>query len=460
MEVKEETCDRNIMEIMNVTIKEEVDYEWEAVQSKQDSPNVMNEDYELVTLGIKEETEEMSVSIETHKYKSVETVDLKVRCESLPSDTKRIVEIRTRNDQPSPTHWSEQSLQESVPSFPQISLQCRPQLTERHENSKMLKSGSEILTPNSLQQSSLPSVKLTRTDERSTQQQMHNTNLSELSVLQEPRKKLKQKSKDNGKKDSCTKKKPYCCSECGKQFSAHSSLQIHIRTHTGEKPYCCTECGKEFSQICNLQRHTRIHTGEKPYFCTECGKRFTTSSDLHIHTIVHTGEKPYCCSECGKQFSKNADLQIHTRIHIGEKPYCCSECGKQFSQMGTLKRHTKIHTGQKPYCCFECGKEFSTSGNLQRHTRTHTGHRPYCCTECGNLFLQVDHLKIHARIHTGEKPYCCAECGQRFINSSSLQTHSRIHTGEKPYCCSECGKRFTTRGNLNQHIRNHTKEKS
>ncbi|XP_062861786.1 histone-lysine N-methyltransferase PRDM9-like, partial [Trichomycterus rosablanca] len=227
--------------------------------------------------------------------------------------------------------------------------------------------------------------------------------------------------------------------------------------HAEKKLHYCSECGKEFNNQSTLQRHLRFHTGEKPYQCLQCGKSFTQQSDLHRHRRVHTGERPYHCPQCGKNFTGKSHLQLHQRIHTGEKPFCCSDCGWGFTQKSDLNRHQWVHTGKKPFDCAQCGKSFTDKGDLIRHHRIHTGEKPYRCAHCGKSFTQQGHLDQHQRIHTGEKPYHCSECGRSFTMRGTLINHQRIHTGEKPYQCSECGRSFTQQGNLDQHQRIHAK---
>ncbi|XP_028681087.1 gastrula zinc finger protein XlCGF7.1-like [Erpetoichthys calabaricus] len=307
MDVKEETCeaDINIMKQWAVRVKVEEDSGWESVHLKQERLCIKEEDCDLGSVGIKEEVEETTISIETHKYERVEEDDLpdgcqggavagfvssqgrrcssiKVKSESLQSDTKRTDEVptvRTLEDQTSPTNKSGERIK------PHCCSECGKQFSHRC------------------------------------------TLLRHIRIH--------------------TGEKLYSCFECGREFLQRSHLESHIRIHTGEKPYCCFECGREFSERSHLQSHTKIHTGEKPYCCLQCGKQFCRRSHLWRHIKIHTGEKPYSCSDCGKKFLTMSNLRSHTRIHTGEKPYCCSECGKRFAHLNSLKMHSSVHIGEK-----------------------------------------------------------------------------------------------------------------
>ena len=67
--------------------------------------------------------------------------------------------------------------------------------------------------------------------------------------------------------------KLYCeqGSSC-EQNTKNSTLEVKMRTHTGEHPLKCEMCDKIFYKPHRLTSHMRSHTGEKPFKC--CDKRF------------------------------------------------------------------------------------------------------------------------------------------------------------------------------------------
>ncbi|KAL0962381.1 hypothetical protein UPYG_G00339330 [Umbra pygmaea] len=157
---------------------------------------------------------------------------------------------------------------------------------------------------------------------------------------------------------SHTGKTPLRCpmTPCRRRYATTSALQAHLTTH-------CPEPGDTVAAA-DLPK-------PRPFHCNHCGKDFTTGSSLNVHIRVHTGERPFQCAQCGKRFRQIPHLRDHERLHSGERPFVCSVCGKSFVLAARLAEHARTHSGEKPFSCPECQRAFRSLSNLGKHRKTH-----------------------------------------------------------------------------------------
>lgn len=81
-------------------------------------------------------------------------------------------------------------------------------------------------------------------------QQFHSSSLLNQPIKIDPTAHLKSSATSPGSADADQK---HFCHLCQKNFSSTSSLQIHMRTHTGERPFVCSVCQKAFTTKGNLK---------------------------------------------------------------------------------------------------------------------------------------------------------------------------------------------------------------
>uniref|UniRef100_A0A4W4GTW7 C2H2-type domain-containing protein n=1 Tax=Electrophorus electricus TaxID=8005 RepID=A0A4W4GTW7_ELEEL len=65
-----------------------------------------------------------------------------------------------------------------------------------------------------------------------------------------------------------------------------------LTSSSGRQQHVCRFCGKVLSSDSSLQIHLRSHTGERPYQCPVCLSRFTTRGNLKAHFLRHREQNP------------------------------------------------------------------------------------------------------------------------------------------------------------------------
>lgn len=248
---------------------------------------------------------------------------------------------------------------------------------------------------------------------------------------------------------------PYHCKICDKRFNFNHSLKLHLLRHKGERPHACKLCDKSYLTASHLKNHVQaVHGNVRKFQCPVCNKSFPYDNSLKMHMMLHTGTKPFLCCICSKGFVSKSALHVHEASHVDGKPYECETCHKHYKTPMLLRAHRRRHTSDgKRFMCDICGNTFMYKSNLEAHYVVHGDSRIYTCKTCGKSFKTYATLYSHQLVHRADVPFRCNICGKSFKTKERVRAHEKRHLGLKPFSCNLCGNSFPDKGGLSKHTK-------
>lgn len=329
--------------------------------------------------------------------------------------------------------------------------------------------------------------------------------------------------------------KPQQCELCHRTFTSVNRLAAHKRVHE-QGTHECPECGKVFKKATSLQTHMRTHSGVARYLCVDCGHGFTTEMTLIMHRKSHTADPLHKCQFCNKTFTNMTKYLYHRRTHLnrdasstttptatvsaprraslsalailqrarekrevsqnqeeakinllaplteeemerlGEDPTPSSQSkveGSEEEKQGEKKNTevaaplsgansdsqlveeacgTSLAADPAPVDDTGVGASCSSSDQTESAPAEASDKGPFSCRSCTKTFTSQLQLVHHRRkSHATERSFICGICGKSFKKQIHVRNHLRTHTGERPFQCSDCGKTFSSLANLMRH---------
>ncbi|XP_057691879.1 zinc finger protein ZFPM1 [Corythoichthys intestinalis] len=134
--------------------------------------------------------------------------------------------------------------------------------------------------------------------------------------------------------------------QCNKSCPSASSLEIHMRTHSGERPFVCLICLSAFTTKANCERHLKVHTDTLNGVCHGCGFVSTTRDILYSHLVTsHMVCQPGSRSEVYSPGPGLPKLPLSTVLSPGDSGVVlkCQVCGHNSGSPSQLQQHVRTH---------------------------------------------------------------------------------------------------------------------
>lgn len=126
----------------------------------------------------------------------------------------------------------------------------------------------------------------------------------------------------------------FVCEVCKREFKVKKNYEAHLLNH---------EVQSETTLSVPLD-----DAKSKRAQCVICQKWLVSQSSLNMHMRSHTGEKPHQCDVCEKFFVRKADMIRHRKRHVAQSTYACAFCSSTYTRRNKLVLHVqKNHPEQQ-----------------------------------------------------------------------------------------------------------------
>ncbi|XP_051513358.1 zinc finger protein ZFPM1-like isoform X2 [Myxocyprinus asiaticus] len=128
---------------------------------------------------------------------------------------------------------------------------------------------------------------------------------------------------------------------CNKSCPSASSLEIHMRTHSGERPFVCLICLSAFTTKANCERHLKVHTDSLNGVCHGCGFISTTRDILYSHLVI----SHMVCQPGSRSEVYSPKLPLAKGLSPGDSGIVlkCQVCGYSADTPALLQQHVHTH---------------------------------------------------------------------------------------------------------------------
>ena len=215
------------------------------------------------------------------------------------------------------------------------------------------------------------------------------------------------------KYDEClkTKKRPFRCDKCDKEFSSVAILNRHKKSHNlSTEKFQCDKCERSFEEEWKLNAHIKSH---KSYPCDQCDKTFKYQETKEKHTkITHENVKLFC-----HYFNNDLECPFDEEcIFLHEdSPVCkygelCERTNCMFKHQSATGESDDADDDSEDVEDVEDDTNYETDKSKEQTSETVAVSEPYLrkCTlsDCDNICRGEQGLTAHLKSKHGIPTWC------------------------------------------------------